>query len=96
AGTARTESTTENRGTGKIGAPTLTSGPSPVDPAVLQGAFGPNGISLGATLSADGKTYTLSSPLPAGWSYVDKDGNALTGSPTLTSGNTNTVRMAFT
>ncbi|MGV8371046.1 flagellar hook-associated protein FlgK, partial [Pseudomonas aeruginosa] len=38
----------------------------------------------------------LSSPLPAGWSYVDKDGNALTGSPTLTSGNTNTVRMAFT
>ncbi|MGK9021024.1 flagellar basal body rod C-terminal domain-containing protein, partial [Pseudomonas aeruginosa] len=96
AGTARTESTTENRGTGKIGAPTLTSGPSPVDPAVLQGAFGPNGISLGATLSADGKTYTLSSPLPAGWNYVDKDGNALTGSPTLTSGNTNTVRMAFT
>ncbi|RRY30247.1 flagellar hook-associated protein FlgK [Pseudomonas aeruginosa] len=96
AGTARTESTTEPRGTGKIGAPTLTSGPSPVDPAVLQGAFGPNGISLGATLSADGKTYTLSSPLPAGWSYVDKDGNALTGSPTLTSGNTNTVRMAFT
>ncbi|EJB8399409.1 TPA: flagellar hook-associated protein FlgK [Pseudomonas aeruginosa] len=96
AGTARTESTTENRGTGKIGAPTLTSGPSPVDPTVLQGAFGPNGISLGATLSADGKTYTLSSPLPAGWSYVDKDGNALTGSPTLTSGNTNTVRMAFT
>ncbi|MEE3594282.1 flagellar hook-associated protein FlgK [Pseudomonas aeruginosa] len=95
-GTARTESTTENRGTGKIGAPTLTSGPSPVDPTVLQGAFGPNGISLGATLSADGKTYTLSSPLPAGWSYVDKDGNALTGSPTLTSGNTNTVRMAFT
>ncbi|WP_121386253.1 flagellar hook-associated protein FlgK [Pseudomonas aeruginosa] len=96
ASTARTESTTENRGTGKIGAPTLTSGPSPVDPTVLQGAFGPNGISLGATLSADGKTYTLSSPLPAGWSYVDKDGNALTGSPTLTSGNTNTVRMAFT
>ncbi|MBH9352848.1 flagellar hook-associated protein FlgK [Pseudomonas aeruginosa] len=96
AGTARTESTTENRGTGKIGAPTLTSGPSPVDPAVLQGAFGPNGISLGATLSADGKTYTLSSPLPAGWNYVDKDGNALSGSPTLTSGNTNTVRMAFT
>ncbi|MCB2472002.1 hypothetical protein KQ700_16210, partial [Listeria monocytogenes] len=79
AGTARTESTTENRGTGQIGAPTLPSGPSPVAPAVLQGACGPNGISLGATRSADGKTYTLSSPLPAGWSYVDKDGNALTG-----------------
>ncbi|WP_121201105.1 FlgK family flagellar hook-associated protein, partial [Pseudomonas aeruginosa] len=96
AGTARAESNTDNRGTGKIGAPTLTGGPSPVDPAVLQNAFGPNGISLAATLSADGKSYTLSSPLPAGWSYVDKDGNALTGSPTLTSGNTNTVRMAFT
>ncbi|HBP0508941.1 TPA: flagellar hook-associated protein FlgK [Pseudomonas aeruginosa] len=96
AGTARAESNTDNRGTGKIGAPTLTGGPSPVDPAVLQNAFGPNGISLAATLSADGKSYTLSSPLPAGWSYVDKDGNALTGSPTLISGNTNTVRMAFT
>lgn len=96
AGTARAESNTDNRGTGKIGAPTLTGGPSPVDPAVLQNAFGPNGISLAATLSADGKSYTLSSPLPAGWSYVDKDGNTLTGSPTLTSGNTNTVRMAFT
>ncbi len=96
AGTARAESNTDNRGTGKIGAPTLTGGPSPVDPAVLQNAFGPNGISLAATLSADGKSYILSSPLPAGWSYVDKDGNALTGSPTLTSGNTNTVRMAFT
>ncbi|MCB2527255.1 hypothetical protein KQ738_17535, partial [Listeria monocytogenes] len=81
AGPARTASTTENRGTGKIGAPTLTSGPSPVDPAVLPGAVGPNGSSRGATRSADGKTYTLSSPLPAGWSYGDKDGNALTGSP---------------
>ncbi|MEG6673267.1 flagellar hook-associated protein FlgK, partial [Pseudomonas aeruginosa] len=80
-------STSEIRGTGKIGAANITSGPSPVDPEVLQGAFGPYGISLGATLSADGKTYTPSSPLPAGCNYVDKDGNALTGSPTRTSGN---------
>lgn len=96
AGSARAEATTNNRGSGAIGQPNLVGGPSPIDPAVLQNAFGANGLPLSATVSADGKTYTMTSPLPAGWSYVDKDGNALPGSPTLNSGTSNSVRMAYT
>ncbi|MBM7059579.1 flagellar hook-associated protein FlgK [Pseudomonas sp. UL073] len=93
AGTARAEATLNNRGTGSIGQPALVSGPSPVDVNVLKAAFG-SGLSLSATVT--GSTYTLTSPLPAGWSYVDANGNALGGSPTLNSGETNSVRLAYT
>ncbi|MCL8396302.1 flagellar hook-associated protein FlgK, partial [Pseudomonas aeruginosa] len=58
AGSARAEATTNNRGSGAIGQPNLVDGPSPIDPAVLQNAFGAKGLPLSATVSADGKTYT--------------------------------------
>lgn len=93
AGSARAEATLNNRGTGSISAPDLISGPSPIDVATLQAAFG-SGLSLEATVT--GSTYTLTDPLPTGWSYVDANGNALGASPTLNSGQSNTVRLAYT
>ncbi|MCW3150184.1 flagellar hook-associated protein FlgK [Stutzerimonas stutzeri] len=88
----RAESNLQNSGTGLIGQPDLVAGPSPIDKATLSAAS----LSLDVTLSADGKTYTLSDPLPAGWSYVDNEGAPLTPAPTFASGNTNTVRLAYT
>ncbi|MCY1392402.1 flagellar hook-associated protein FlgK [compost metagenome] len=95
AGAARAESTTNNRGTGSIGQPKLIGGPSPVSDGRLRAAFG-DGLEFRADPVANTNTYTLTSPLPSGWAYVDKEGVALPGSPTLTSGNTNTVRVAYT
>lgn len=98
AGTARADATLNNRGSGSIGQPSLTGGPSPVDVTVLKNAFGTTGLGLQATVdsSTTPATYTLTSPLPAGWSYVDANGNPLGGSPTLNSGESNTVRLAYT
>ena len=90
----RSESALQNAGTGVIGQPDMVSGPSPIDIGELNTAFG-SGLNLQATANADG-TYTLTDPLPAGWSYVDSNGNDLGASPTLKSGNTNTVRLAHT
>ncbi|WP_207888426.1 flagellar hook-associated protein FlgK [Pseudomonas sp. 30_B] len=88
AGTARSEATTNNRGTGAIGQPKLTSGPSPVLTSDLQNLFGAGGLSL----SFDSTTNTLTGTLPAGatLSYVSP---STTG---LTSGQTNTVRLDYT
>ncbi|MFV3412334.1 flagellar hook-associated protein FlgK [Pseudomonas nitroreducens] len=88
AGTARSEATTNNRGTGAIGQPKLTSGPSPINTADLQNLFGANGLKL----SFDATTNSLTGTLPAGatLSYVSP---STTG---LTSGQTNTVRLDYT
>lgn len=88
AGTARSEATTNNRGTGSIGQPKLTSGPSPVLTSDLQNLFGAGGLSL----SFDSTTNTLTGTLPAGatLSYVSP---STTG---LTPGQTNTVRLDYT
>jgi len=88
AGTARSEATTNNRGTGAIGQPKLTSGPSPVVVGELQNLFGANGLSL----SFDATTNTLTGALPAGatLNYVSP---STTG---LTSGQTNTLRLDYT
>lgn len=90
----RAESNLQNAGTGVISQPDMLSGPSPIDIDDLNAAFG-NGLNLQATANADG-TYTLTDPLPTGWSYVDSSGNDLGASPELKSGNTNTVRLAHT
>ncbi|WP_152221956.1 flagellar hook-associated protein FlgK [Pseudomonas sp. SCB32] len=88
AGTARSEATTNNRGTGAIGQPKLTSGPSPVVVGELQNLFGANGLSL----SFDATTNTLTGALPAGatLNYVSP---STTG---LTAGQTNTMRLDYT
>lgn len=88
AGTARSGATTNNRGTGSIGQPKLTSGPSPVLTSDLQNLFGAGGLKL----SFDSTTNTLTGTLPAGatLSYVSP---STTG---LTSGQTNTVRLDYT
>jgi flagellar hook-associated protein 1 FlgK len=88
AGTARSESTTNNRGTGAIGQPKLTSGPSPINTGDLQNLFGANGLKL----SFDATTNSLTGTLPAGatLSYVSP---STTG---LTAGQTNTVRLSYT
>ncbi len=90
----RAESNLQNAGTGVISQPDMLSGPSPIDIDDLNTAFG-NGLNLQATANADG-TYTLTDPLPTGWSYVDSSGNDLGASPELKSGNTNTVRLEHT
>ena len=86
----RAESSLQNAGTGVIGQPDMVAGPSPIDLDELKTAFG-SGLNLQTTVAADG-TYTLTSTpqLPAGWSY---DGGG--ASPTLQSGNINTVRLAY-
>lgn len=86
AGAAKTSATTNNRGTVNIGQPAMTAGASPIDTAALKASMP---VSLSATLTADG--YTMA--LPTGWSYVDKDGIALTAAPTLKTGEQNTVRI---
>ncbi|MFV0456114.1 MAG: flagellar hook-associated protein FlgK [Pseudomonas sp.] len=89
----RAESDLQNAGTGAISQPDMVSAPSPINLAELNAAFG-SGLELTATVNADG-TYTLGS-LPTGWSYVDDKGNPLATAPTLQSGNSNSVRLAYT
>jgi len=88
----RAESELQNGGTGVIGQPDLIAGPSPIDKTVLGAA----NLSFDVTLSPDGKSYSLSDPLPANWSYVDAAGNAVTPAPSFVSGSTNTVNLAYT
>ncbi|WP_312253922.1 flagellar hook-associated protein FlgK [Stutzerimonas nitrititolerans] len=90
----RAESDLQNAGTGAISQPDMVSAPSPIDLAELNAAFG-SGLELTATVNADG-SYTLTDALPVGWSYVDENGNPLTTAPTLQSGNSNSVRLAYT
>ncbi|MGE4407982.1 flagellar hook-associated protein FlgK [Pseudomonas sp.] len=92
----RAESDLQNAGTGAISQPDMVAAPSPIDLAELDTAFG-SGLNLTATVNANG-TYTLTDAgsLPAGWSYVDEKGNPLAAAPTLQSGNSNTVRLAYT
>ncbi|WP_313023827.1 flagellar hook-associated protein FlgK [Pseudomonas lopnurensis] len=98
----RAESDLQNSGTGAIGQPDMVSAPSPIDLAELNAAFG-SGLNLAATVNSDG-TYTLTdaADLPSGWSYVDEKGNPLVDgsgdplTPALQSGNSNTVRLAYT
>ncbi|WP_312928935.1 flagellar hook-associated protein FlgK [Stutzerimonas nitrititolerans] len=92
----RAESDLQNAGTGAISQPDMVSAPSPIDLAELNAAFG-SGLELTATVNADGSyTLTDAGSLPAGWSYVDEKGNPLTTAPTLQSGNSNSVRLAYT
>lgn len=88
---ARAEASLQNAGTGAIGQPGLVAAPSPIDVAGLKSAFD-SLPSLQANVAADG-SYSLSA-LPAGWSYVDASGNPAT--PSLQSGSSNTVRLAYT
>ncbi|WP_312714076.1 flagellar hook-associated protein FlgK [Stutzerimonas nitrititolerans] len=92
----RAESNLQNAGTGAISQPDMVSAPSPIDLGELNAAFG-SGLELTATVNADGSyTLTDAGSLPAGWSYVDENGNPLTTAPTLQSGNSNSVRLAYT
>lgn len=99
ASAVRAESSLQNGGTGAIGQPDMVSAPSPIDPAELKTAFG-SGLNLAATVNADG-TFTLSAAT-GNWSYVDENGSPLVdgsgnpATPTLQSGNSNTVRLAYT
>lgn len=86
------EANLQNKGTGAIGQPDMTSGPSPISTDTLRAA----GISMGVTLGADGKSYGLNMPAGSGWSFVDEKGEPVTPAPTFTSGNSNTVRLAYT
>jgi flagellar hook-associated protein 1 FlgK len=87
AGSARAEATTNNRGTGTISQPNLTSGPSPIDVTDLQDLFG-----TGLPLTFDSTTNTLNGTLPAGatLSYVSPSTTA------LTPGQANTLRLDYT
>lgn len=87
AGSARSQAGTNNRGTGTITQPNLTSGPSPIDVTDLQDLFGG-----GRTLTFDSATNTLTGTLPAGatLSYVSPSTTA------LTPGQANTLRLDYT
>ena len=88
AASARAAINTQNRGTGAIGQPSLSSGPSPILTADLNRLFGSSGL----TLTYDGTSGTLTGTLPAGatLSYVSP---STTG---LTSGQTNNLRLDYT
>lgn len=102
AAVASGQSKLQNAGTGAISQPDMASAPSPIDLNVLKTAFG-SGLSLTATANSDG-TFTLTDAdsLPSGWAYVDAKGDPLVDgsgdplAPTLQSGTTNTVRLAYT
>lgn len=87
AGSARSQAATNNRGTGTITQPNLTSGPSPIDVTDLQDLFGG-----GRTLTFDSATNTLTGTLPAGatLSYVSPSTTA------LVPGQANTLRLDYT
>lgn len=84
---ARATATTNNSGTGTIGQPSMTAGPSPVDVTDLQDLFG-----AGLPLTFDSATNTLSGTLPVGasLSYVSPSTTA------LTSGQSNVLRLDYT
>lgn len=88
AGTAKSAATTNNRGTGAITQPALTSMVSPVNTADLTRLFGADGLKL----SFNNATNQLDGTLPNGakLSYVSP---STTG---LTSGQTNTLRLQYT
>ncbi|OAN28343.1 flagellar hook-associated protein FlgK [Pseudomonas oryzihabitans] len=88
AGTAKSAATTNNRGTGAITQPALTSTVSPVNTADLTRLFGADGLKL----SFNNATNQLDGTLPNGakLSYVSP---STTG---LTSGQTNTLRLQYT
>ena len=88
AGTAKASTTTNNRGTGAITQPSLTTTVSPVNTADFGRLFGTNGLKL--SYDATSKTLTGTLPTGATLSYV----SPTTGS--LTSGQTNTVRLQYT
>ncbi|GGJ80545.1 flagellar hook-associated protein FlgK [Pseudomonas matsuisoli] len=75
-----------NRGSGVVGQPNMTEGSSPIDVTALKASLP---LDLTANVTADG--YTMD--LPAGWSYVDKDGAAITPAPTFKAGEQSTVRI---
>lgn len=88
-GTVNAQATTNNRGTGTIGQPSMVAGPSPVNTADLQRLFGANGVSM----SFDATTNTLNTGnLPAGatLSYVSPSTTA------LVPGQNNTLRLNYT
>ncbi|MCI0919121.1 flagellar hook-associated protein FlgK [Pseudomonas stutzeri] len=92
----------QNAGTGAISQPDMVSAPSPIDLDELKAAFG-SGLSLTATVNADGSyTLTDAASLPSGWAYVDANGDPLVDgsgnpqAPTLQSGTSNAVRLAYT
>ncbi len=88
-GSVNAQATTNNRGTGTIGQPSLINGPSPINTADLQRLFGANGVSLGY----DAATHTLNTGgLPAGatLSYVSPSNSA------LVPGQNNTLRLNYT
>ncbi|MHB0816673.1 flagellar hook-associated protein FlgK [Stutzerimonas stutzeri] len=99
----RAESNLQNAGTGVIGQPDMVSGPSPIKLDQLNTAFPSGGLELRASVSGDTYTLTDANVLPAGWAYVDDNGdrlvNEVTGdlvTPEFKSGNSNTVRLAYT
>ena len=99
----RAESALQNTGTGVIGQPDMVSGPSPINLDQLNTAFPGSGLELRAIVSGDSYTLTNADALPTGWDYVDEKGDELvdedTGdliTPEFKSGNTNTVRLAYT
>ncbi|UUW72195.1 flagellar hook-associated protein FlgK [Pseudomonas oryzihabitans] len=88
AGTAKAGATTNNRGTGAITQPALTTSVSPVNTADFERLFGADGLKL----SFNSATNQLDGTLPNGATL-----NYL--SPTagvLTSGQTNAVRLTYT
>lgn len=92
----RAQAELQNTGTGFIGQPDMVSAPSPIKLGQLNAAFTSDGLELRATVSGD--TYTLNA-LPAGWQYVGENGAPLAdqaASPEFKSGNSNTVRLAYT
>lgn len=88
AGTAKAAATTNNRGTGAITQPALTSTVSPVNTADFGRLFGADGLKL----SFNSTTNQLDGTLPTGatLSYVSP---STTG---LTNGQTNAVRLTYT
>ncbi|HCJ29549.1 MAG TPA: flagellar hook-associated protein FlgK [Pseudomonas sp.] len=89
----RAESNLQNSGTGVITQPKLLSAPSPIDVAVLEGAFGSLPALEVGNIAANG-SYALNASLPSNWSYVVKAGDP--NPPSLQLGNSSTLRLAYT
>ncbi|MFT0181162.1 flagellar hook-associated protein FlgK [Pseudomonas sp. MS15a(2019)] len=88
AGTAKAGATTNNRGTGAITQPALTTSVSPVNTADFGRLFGADGLKL----SFNSTTNQLDGTLPSGatLSYLSPTAGV------LTSGQTNTLRLQYT
>lgn len=89
AGTAKSGSGANNRGSAVISQPALISGPTPVDTADLDRLFGATGRAL--TVDSTGVAFDITA-LPAGASltYVSPSSTA------LTPGQNNTLRLQYT